>query len=61
MIDEHSLLALVDLFGSLGVSGLLLLVVALFLRGDIIPAATLKALIAETVAETIRQLRHEEE
>lgn len=56
MLDEHSLLAFIDLLAGVGNSGLLLLVIALLVRGDVVPRSALKAIVAETVAETIDQL-----
>lgn len=60
MVDEHAVLALLDLLGSLGSTGTLVLAVALLVRGDIIPRSALRAIVAETVAQVLSRLEEHE-
>lgn len=53
---SHAMLAIVDLLSSLGPTGILATVLYLLLDGRLYPAAPFKAIIAETVAETIERL-----
>lgn len=53
MTDEHTILALVDFLTG---PAALALLVALLLRGDLVPQKTLSAIVAQTVSEVLHQL-----
>ena len=57
MENQDALLSLLALLGDLGSSGLLLLALALLVRGDLVSKTALKAIVAEAVEEVLERLQ----
>ena len=56
-MSEHDILAVLDIIGGLGVSGILFLIVALFIRGDLVPRSLVESIIVDVVDRVLDELR----